>query len=184
LRFRCNFVRLEGDLQLLNVPQTCASHSPSYRAHPRLYLGCRSWVENACRLLLLPAESAVSKTSQRARARVLLRKNKSTANRSKRRKGQLLAAASCAVAIEKLAAREPTFVKAKITVPRRCNRWRGANGHEGSPGRSLGFPRRAESASPRFRQRAAKNALIAQCHNFPNHGPRQNSYTTLIIAAQ
>jgi hypothetical protein len=29
-------------LQLLNVPQTCASHGPSYRAHPRLYLRCLS----------------------------------------------------------------------------------------------------------------------------------------------
>ena len=28
LRFRCNFVRLKDDLQLLNVPQTCASHGP------------------------------------------------------------------------------------------------------------------------------------------------------------
>src|SRR5271166_5227925 len=36
LRFRCNFMRLKDDLQLLNVPQTCASHGPSYRAHPRL----------------------------------------------------------------------------------------------------------------------------------------------------
>src|ERR1700681_3124810 len=34
LRFRCNFVRLKDDSQLLNVPQTCASHGPSYRAHP------------------------------------------------------------------------------------------------------------------------------------------------------
>ena len=42
LRFRCNFVRLKDDLQLLNVPQTCASHGPSYRAHPRLYLRCRA----------------------------------------------------------------------------------------------------------------------------------------------
>ena len=30
LRFRCNFVRLKDDLQLLNVPQTCASHGPAY----------------------------------------------------------------------------------------------------------------------------------------------------------
>src|ERR1700726_3159580 len=42
LRFRCNFLRLKDDLQLLNVPQTCASHGPSYRAHPRLYLRCRA----------------------------------------------------------------------------------------------------------------------------------------------
>jgi hypothetical protein len=42
LRFRCNFVRLKDDLQLLNVPQTCASHGPSYRTHPRLYLRCRA----------------------------------------------------------------------------------------------------------------------------------------------
>src|SRR3984893_10726253 len=42
LRSRCNFVRLKDQLQLLNVPQICASHGPSYRAHPRLYLRSRA----------------------------------------------------------------------------------------------------------------------------------------------
>jgi hypothetical protein len=36
LRFRCNFVRLKYDLQLLNVPQTCASHGPSFTANVRI----------------------------------------------------------------------------------------------------------------------------------------------------
>jgi hypothetical protein len=36
LRFRCNFVRLKDDLQLFNVPQTCASHGASYRASSTL----------------------------------------------------------------------------------------------------------------------------------------------------
>jgi hypothetical protein len=38
----CRNAPSHGDLQLLNVPQTCASHGPSYRAHPRLYLRCRA----------------------------------------------------------------------------------------------------------------------------------------------
>ena len=42
LRFRCNFVRLKDDLQLLNAPQTCGRMAQATARILELYLRCRA----------------------------------------------------------------------------------------------------------------------------------------------